>query len=93
MYEKAEFCTLCGSPYQLETHHVFNQAYKKKSEKYGYLLTLCNACHTGSRNSVHNNADLRKRLKAEAQKHFEVSHSRQEFMAIFGRNYLEDENE
>ncbi len=91
MYEKAEFCYLCGSPYQLETHHVFNQAYKKKSEKYGFLLTLCNACHTGRRDSVHNNAELRKRLKAEAQAEYEKTHTRAEFIAEFGKNYREDE--
>ena len=83
-----ESCQLCGSFRQLETHHIFNQAYKKKSEKYGFLLTLCNSCHTGRKDSVHNNADLRKELKRMAQTEFEKTHSREEFISEFGRNYL-----
>ena len=85
-------CRLCGSSKLIEYHHVFGGAYRGKSTKLGYVVPLCHECHQG-KNGVHSNHERGLILKREAQKQFELKQSRQEFMAIFGRNYLEDENE
>jgi len=48
-------------------------------------------CHTGI-NGVHNsNTQGLKDLKIVAQKKFEETHTREEFMALFHKNYLWEE--
>ena len=84
-------CKLCGSSRWIEYHHIFSNHYRKKSTQYGYVVPLCHECHQG-KNGVHSNHEKSLILKREAQEHFEVSHSRQDFIDTFGRNYLtEDE--
>lgn len=74
----------------LEEHHIFGgTANRKLSEKYGLKVYLCDKHHTGSNEAVHaKNNDFDLRLKQIAQVAFERDHSREEFMRIFGRNYL-----
>lgn len=52
----------------LDWHHVFGGALRKKSEKYGLTVRLHhNRCHIFGRKAVHNDAEISNRLKAEAQ--------------------------
>ena len=83
-------CRLCGSSRWIEYHHIFGGAYRKKSTKHGYVVPLCHKCHNEP-GGVHYNSNKSKILKREAQKHFEVSHSRQDFIDTFGRNYLTED--
>ena len=50
---------------------------------------LCGSCHRGPQ-GVHQDAEQNKRLKAGFQGKFEETHSREEFIAEFGKNYLDD---
>lgn len=43
-----------------------------------------------SNEGVHFNRELDLKLKRECQEKFEETHSREEFMKIIGKNYLED---
>lgn len=78
----------------LEEHHVFGGPNRKWSEKFGLKVYLCRHHHTGdmfgSKDAVHskgmNDWDLK--LKQIAQVAFEVDHSHEEFMRVFGKNYL-----
>ena len=84
-------CHLCGSYSNIEIHHVYGNAYRKKSTEYGMVTPLCASCHRGPQ-GVHQNEELNKRLKAGYQGKFEETHSREEFRRIFGKSYiLEDE--
>ena len=85
-------CFLCGSTQWIETHHVFSGSYRKASEKHGMTVDLCASCHRGPQ-GVHQDAEQNKRLKALFQGKFEETHTRQEFRQVFGKNYLEDDDE
>ena len=87
-----EYCFFCETTRFLEKHHVFSGPYRKKSEAYGYTVYLCHNHHNEPPDGVHFHKENRNHLKRICQRHFEVSHSRQDFIDTFGRNYLEDEN-
>lgn len=52
---------------------------------YGMWCDLCRDCHT----EVHQgNGELNNKLKRDAQTAFEKRFTREEFIQIFGKNYL-----
>ena len=88
-------CYLCGkngSQEHLDEHHVYaGLGYRDLSEKYGLKVYLHSfTCHNGGPYSVHKDAEVGYRLKADVQKkameyyHWTVD----DFVAIFGKNYL-----
>lgn len=82
-------CYACGKSVRLHSHHIFfGQKNRKISEKYGLKVWLCVECHEGPR-GVHHNEVMDNALKRIAQRQFEKTHTRQEFVALFGKNYLE----
>lgn len=80
-------CAFCGSPQNLERHHVFFGARRKASERYGMVVTLCHNCHQG-RHGPHQDRGTDLLLKRRYQRVFEAEHGHKSFMTIFGRNYL-----
>ena len=84
--EKA--CLICDSTQNVECHHVFFGANRKVSDKHGFTVWLCNYHHTGSKNSVHQNREMDLCLKKMMQLVYEIDHTREEFVALIGRNYL-----
>ena len=98
LHKKDGTCYLCqklhGNNYlhgTVQEHHVFfGTSNRKQSEKYGLKVYLCIYHHTGSAEAVHQNVENATILKREAQEVFEQTHTREEFMEIFGRNWLED---
>lgn len=87
--EDLNHCIICGSPYDIEIHHAcFGVANRKWSDKYGLVVPLCIEHHRG-RTGVHQNIVIDTKIKQLAQTNFEEKvGSREEFMKIFGRNYL-----
>lgn len=91
--QKEKVCFISGSTSNLEEHHIFyGSANRKLSEKYGLKVYLTKHFHTGDINgnqdAVHFNRDLDAYLKQKAQTRFEYTHTREEFITIFGRSYL-----
>ena len=86
--DDADHCYLCGRYGQLEWHHIFGGANRKNSERYGLTVPLCHECHNEPPNGVHFNRERMDALRAEGQRKFESIYSQDEFMRIFGRNYL-----
>lgn len=87
-------CFICGMNTNLEPldcHHIWGGANRPKSEKYGLKVYIHhNKCHIFGENSVHQNAEVNKALKAMAQK-IAMRHygwSVEEFREIFGKNYI-----
>lgn len=79
----------------LDKHHVFGGPNRKHSEKYGLWVKICMCrCHRayppGGPTAVHSNPNHGKDLflKQYAQRKFEELYSHEEFMRIFGKNYL-----
>mgnify|MGYP007069890089 FL=1 len=82
-------CWVCGTDQAIEEHHVFpGWARRKLSDKYGCTVYLCHKHHNEPPEGVHYNKALDKLLKAECQKRFEEKYSHEEFMRIFGKNWI-----
>lgn len=83
-----ERCFVCGSMRELELHHIMHgTANRRLSTRYHLTCWLCWTHHRSWR-GVHHNAELDNKVKQAAQTAFEKTHSRQEWMKIFGKNYL-----
>ena len=66
-----------------------NGPLKVKSETYGGMVWLCKYHHTlGGRDCVHENADLRLELKKDFEEAFLKTHTKEEWMKIFRKDYL-----
>ena len=63
---------------------IFGRGLRKLSDRYGLVIRLCPACHR----ELHQNASMMAWSRAEGQRRFEEDHSHEEFMKIFGKNYL-----
>jgi hypothetical protein len=81
-------CYICGSHSWLEEHHIFGGANRKLSEKYGLKVMLCHYCHNEPPNGVHHNKENMLKLHQKGQEAFELFYPEEDFMQIFGRNYL-----
>lgn len=82
----------------LELHHVYGGPNRRVSDRHGFYVWLTKANHTGANRAdnpmgalgVHFNRELDGKLKRACQREFEKTHSREEFMRLIGKNYLED---
>lgn len=82
-------CYITKRTDNLHKHHIyFGNPGRKLSEKYGCWVWLTGEYHNQSNHGVHFDANLDREIKAECQMRFEETHSRSEFMQIFGRSYL-----
>lgn len=81
-------CFICGRTDYVERHHIYGGARRKKSEQYGLVVDLCVKHHRGAEHGAHSSKATAMFLKQHGQMEFENTHSREEFMAIFGKNYL-----
>lgn len=89
---KEKCCYITGSDWNLHKHHIyFGSCMRDISDKHGFWVWLVPEYHNTSDEGVHckNGHALNMRLKQECQDAFEKEHSREEFMKIVGRNYLE----
>lgn len=88
MTDDMEHCYVCGSSH-VECHHIyFGTANRKISDAYGCVIGLCNFHHTGSEQAVHFNKNLDMALKKECQRRFQKQYPNEDFMKLFGKNYL-----
>lgn len=71
-------------------HHVYDGPNRRISEAEGFKVYLCQSHHTDGKDAVHKNIDYMRMVQQDCQKAFEENHTRQEFMELIGRNYLED---
>lgn len=77
----------------LHEHHVCEGwANRRVSERLGLKVWLCPPHHNMSDHGVHFNPEIGVELKKIAQRKYEETHSREEWMAEIGRNYLEDDD-
>lgn len=98
MQKKDGRCYLCmllhgddGTKVTQEHHVIFGTANRKLSERYGLKVYLCIPHHTGSRESVHQNAEMALLLKIRAQRAFRERFPAIDWMEIFGKNYDTEE--
>ena len=84
----SDCCIVCGLP-GAELHEVFHGPNRQNSIRYKMQVRLCEDHHRTGKSAVHNDKAFDRQLKEQYQAIFEVAHTREEFTAIFGRNYLE----
>ncbi len=88
--QSEKVCYITGEDYNLHRHHVFNGANRKLSEEYGLIIYLRADWHNMEKYSIHMDAQLDRRIKAEVQQiameHYDWSI--EDFIRIFGKNYL-----
>lgn len=101
LQKKDGTCFLCAClhgdcrPKQLEEHHVFYGQNREASDREGLTVYLCHSHHQyaydGNIEAIHGNPksqDTDAFLKKIAQREYELTHTREEFIRLIGRNYL-----
>ena len=86
-------CYICHCAFGLQKHHIYEGSRRQISERNGFTVYLCPDHHTMSAFSAHRDPGLNKWLKQQCQRMYERTHSRAEFIALIGKNYLGDEGE
>ena len=88
-----EVSYLSGMPAEC-VHHIYGGNGRRSiSEREGFIVPLTNAEHNMGKNSVHFNRKLDRWFKQLCQSIYEKNHTREEFIRLIGRNYLDDESE
>lgn len=93
-----EQCFLCKRNRhagRLEVHHIFGAYKRKLSDKYGLTITLCEECHRTGEYAVHRNAATMQYLHEYGQRKAmtENGWTAEQFRQIFGKNYIDIEEE
>ena len=81
-------CYVCGREVQTARHEVFYGPDRENSKALGMWADVCPPCHA----KIHADAEAYTWLKAAAQLQFEKEFGHERFMAVFGRNYLPEED-
>lgn len=81
-------CFLCGKYEWLEEHHIFGGYNRRKSEFYGLKVKLCHWCHNEPPKGAHHNKETMQYLHEIGQRAFEAHYPEEDFMEVFGRNYI-----
>jgi len=76
-------CYLCGSPYNIEYHHIMSNANRNKSTIYKLIVPLCKTCHQ----KAHADYEVMKKLRVIAQERFEIEYPELDWFTLFHRNY------
>lgn len=84
-------CYITGQTNNLHLHHVFAGSRRKISDREGFVVYLAGWLHNQSEHGVHgkHGHELDLMLKQHAQIAYEKEHSREEFIALIGKNYLD----
>lgn len=81
-----ERCYLCGSTYKLTWHEIYAGKNRQNSMRYGLCLRLCLNCHSKEQENDQFNNYWHKQGQLYWEKNIG---SREEFIKVFRRNYLE----
>ena len=84
-------CYITGQTNNLHLHHIYGGTGRRKiSDENGFVVYLAGWLHNQSNEGVHgkNGHELDLMLKQHCQRKYEETHSREEFIALIGKNYL-----
>ena len=82
-------CYISGAKGILHKHHIYGGPNRRISEAHGFWIWLSPEWHNLSNHGVHYDRNLDWKIKQDCQRKYEETHTREEFMALIGRNYLE----
>nr|DAL65812.1 MAG TPA_asm: zinc-ribbon family protein [Caudoviricetes sp.] len=84
IYRDLTKCCNCGSKIDIEKNEVFEGSYRQTSIKYGMVCPFCKTCHS----QFHNDIMFNLFYKVMFEKEFLKTHSKEEFIKIFGQDYI-----
>ena len=89
--EKVCYITGYAGEYGLDRHHIFFGPDRNISESNGFWVWLRHDRHLANspHATPHNDIEVDLWLKRTCQKKYEETHSREEFMHLIGKNYLD----
>ena len=81
--DSPERCYICGI-YPTQVHHMLHGSMRAKADKYGLTCHLCLGCHM----DLHDKGIMDRELQKDAQEAFEAAYGHDEFMKVFGKNFI-----
>lgn len=84
---KEDGCFICGRQ-PVDLHHCMPGSRRKICDEDGLTVYLCRRHHSMPGYSAHYNKQLADYLKRLAQEKYEETHTHEEFMERYGKNYL-----
>lgn len=84
-------CFFTGATDNLDCHHIYSGLNRKVSDENGFWVWLKHDWHIADsvNDTPHNNKNVDTYLKKICQQKYEEEHTREEFMELIGRNYLD----
>ena len=80
---KTGICECCGKVCKkLDPHEVYGGSNRKRSIKNKFIKLLCRECHS--------NEKVIAQLRIDTQKEYEETHTREEFIKLIGKSYLDN---
>lgn len=80
-------CFVCKRDDTLTVHHLYAGSRRQRADREGLTVYLCPLCHERVQ---HYDTKADRILKQIGQRAFEKTHTREEFIRLFGKNYLEE---
>lgn len=78
---KEGICEFCGNySRHLDPHEVYGGSNRKRSMEHKFVKLLCRKCH--------DDEDIIKQLRIDAQKEYMKTHTEEEFVKLMGKSYL-----
>lgn len=85
-FDSCSMCCNCGSMYMIDKNEIYPGRNRKNSMKYGMVIPLCRSCHRRYDYDI----EFYTKWKRKGQKYFEENiGTREDFISIFRRNYLD----
>lgn len=79
---KEGICEFCGKySKRLDPHEIFGGSNRKRSIEHKFVKLLCRKCH--------NDEDIIKQLRIDAQKEYMKTHTEEEFIKLIGKSYIQ----
>lgn len=78
-----EHCYMCGAKKE-DIHEIFAGRNRQVSMKYGLVIPVCRKCH----DLIPKSKSLTKSLHEVGQKAFEKRYKTENFVQVFGKNYI-----
>ena len=84
VYPDLTKCCYCGSERSVAKNEVYEGSYRQRSMEIGMIAPFCTKCH----DRFHNDIMFNLHYKVLFQKEFLKTHTRHEFIEIFGQDYI-----
>ena len=79
---KSGICEYCGNySKRLDPHEIYGGSNRKRSIKHKFVKLICPRCHS--------NEEIINQLRIDTQKEFEKTHTREEFIKLIGKSYIQ----